>query len=319
MRRHGYPVAFSLLVASYMPFCTPAVRPTVWPDAPPLTSLWEPPTDLPHADLFGGAWGRENAPDPNALYRIVEEKHHGINPGYTVRDPEGHKWSVKLAPIDGEPSEAPVEVVLSRVLSAVGYHQPPVYYLASFKVADDWGTRTEGGARFRLHHKKLKDKGEWSWQQNPYVGTQPYQGLLVILLLFNSSDLKNENNTLYQYRTGDFVQSWYVVRDIGTSLGDTGRLAPRRNDPAVFAREPFILGVRDGFVEFNYRGWHQELVRNRITPADVRWAGRLLSGLSPRQWADAFRAGGYAPAEANQFIRALAARIAQANSFDADD
>ena len=34
----------------------------------------------------------------------------------------------------------------------------------------------------------------------PFVGTRPFQGLLVILLTFNSFDLKNSNNTFYDVR-----------------------------------------------------------------------------------------------------------------------
>jgi hypothetical protein len=205
-----------------------------------------------------------------------------------------------------------VEVTLSRILSAIGYHQPPVYYLAEFTLADDFGTHRERGGRFRLSDKSLKDRGEWSWQQNPFVGMRPYQGLLVTLLLFNSSDLKNANNTLYDHRVGDRVEPWYVVRDLGMALGDTGRLAPFRNDPNLFARTGFIRGVENGFVRFDYHGWHQELVRDRIEPDDVRFAVELLSQLTDRQWRDAFRAGGYPPAVADSFIRLIAMRITHA-------
>ena len=164
-------------------------------------SLWQRPTDLADRNLFNGPWGAKRAPDPHDTYSLVEVKHHGINPGMTVRDSRGRKWSVKQAPPDGEAGEGPIEVVLSRVLSALGYHQPPVYYLPAFTLSDDWGTHVEGGGRFRLHEKTLKDIGEWSWQQNPFVGMRPYQGLLVVLMMFNSSDLKNSNNTLYEHRT----------------------------------------------------------------------------------------------------------------------
>src|SRR5882757_6273042 len=90
--------------------------------------------------------------------------------------------------------------------------------------------------------------------------TRPYQGLLVILALFNSSDLKNVNNTLYEVTNpGDGPKRWYVVRDLGTALGETGRLVPMRGNPDLFEREPFIQDVKDGLVRFNYHGSHQEL------------------------------------------------------------
>jgi len=68
--------------------------------------------------------------------------------------------------------------------------------------------------------------------------------------------------------------------------------------------------VKNGFVEFSYHGWHQELFARRITPRDVRWASDLLAGLTDRQWADAFRAGGYEPVMAARFIRRLHQKIA---------
>lgn len=302
----------SILFALYVPFCAKVLHPAVPPSAEAIRSLWVVPEALSERDLFFGPWGPERAPDPRAIYTLVEHKHTGVNPGMTVLDPRGREWSVKQAPPEGQPPEGPIEVVVSRVLSAIGYHQPPVYFLPSFTLADDWGTHVEPGGRFRLKDNSLKDRGIWSWQTSPLVGTQPYQGLLVVLLLFNSSDLKNSNNTVYEQRTGDGLERWYVVRDLGTALGGTGRLAPKRGDAAVFAGHPFITGVHDGFVQFGFRGYHQELIRGRITPRDAQWTGHLLARLDDRQWDEAFRAGGFTPAAAAPFIRVIRRRIDQA-------
>jgi hypothetical protein len=256
------------------------------------------------------------APDAGATFTFVSRKKHGTNPGVVVTDQLGRQWHVKQPPHSDQGAEGPVEVVLSRVLSAVGYHQPPVYFLPVFALADAAGTHPEPGGRFRLHDRSLKDAGHWSWQQNPFVGTRPYQGLLAILMLFDGSDLKNANNTLYDVKTPqDGVHRWYVVRDLGTALGDTGRLAPKRGDPARFERNVFVTGVSNGFVAFDYHGLHQELVRRRITPGDVAWACDLLGGLTDRQWSDAFRAAGYAPAVADRFIRRIQQRIAQGKAL----
>ena len=309
----------SVVMAMYLPFCAAEVRLATAPADGPPASLWHEPADLAGRDLYAGPWGASLAPDPSARYRLVERKHTGVNPGMTVRDSLGQEWSVKQGPEDGYASEGQIEVVLSRVLSAVGYHQPPIYYLPSFTLVDDWGPHSERGGRFRLKTKVLKDRGEWSWQQNPFVGTPEYQGLLVILLTFNSTDLKNSNNTVYHRLTDEGIVSWFVVRDLGSALGGTGRLAPTRGDATVFERDPFITGVRDGFVEFDYGGWHQELVRRRITPRDVAWASHLLSRLTERQWADAFRAGGYPPATATRFINAIQQRIQEGRRLETSD
>jgi hypothetical protein len=319
MARVLFMAAASGVLAMYMPTCVPpAVLPTAAPGEARIAELWKPPADVTAQDLFYGPWGPERAPDPEATYTFIETKRGGVNPGMTVRDPEGRVWKVKQPPLDGRLAEGPIEVVLSRVLSAVGYHQPPVYYLRTFEVTDANGTRRALGGRFRLNNPSLKAVGEWSWQQNPFVGTPPYQGLLVILLMFNSSDLKNSNNTLYEYRqAADRTDRLYVVRDLGTALGGTGRITPARGDVEAFERSGFIEGIEDGFVKFEYHGWHQELIRRRITPADVRWACERLAGLTEIQWREAFLAGGYDPAVSARFIQRLQAKIREGAALGA--
>jgi len=312
-----YSLLLSTVLALYYPFCTAKVQPTAPPWDAHLNELWQSP-DAPDQqptasrDLFYGPWGPERAPDPRAIYTFVERKQHGTNPGITVLDPQGREWHVKQPPHNDQGAEGPVEVVLSRVLSAVGYHQPPVYFVPSVTVKDGSGTHVEPGGRFRLTEKSIKAVDSWSWQQNPFVGMRPYQGLLVILALFNSSDIKNENNVLYEVRgSEDGPRRWYVVRDLGTALGETGRLAPLRGNPDIFERQPFILDVKDGIVHFNYHGWHQELFR-QISPLDTAFAADLLQQLTAQQWSDAFRAGGYSTTVANRFIARLHERIDEA-------
>ena len=279
--------------------------------APPSARFWTEPADLASRDLFYGPWGAENAPDPNGVYTLVELKHTGVNLGMTVKDEKDREWSVKQAYPGGLDPEGPVEVVVSRLLSAIGYKQPPIYHLAAFKLKDDFGTKVTIGGRFRLKDKSLKETGFWKWEDNPYVGSKPYQGLIVLLTMFNRTDLKNSNNSLYEYRDGDLVEQWFVARDVGAALGDFNRIAPRKNHIEAFESTPYILGVNNGKVEFAYSGWYKNLTRDRISTDDVVWASELLGRLSDKQFADAFRAAGYEPATANRFIAKIRAKIAE--------
>src|SRR5262245_61599604 len=110
----------------------------------PIAELWQEPTDLRGRDLFRGPWGAQNAPDSTATYTFVKPKAGGVNPGVVVRDPQGRVWHVKQSPLDDDKAssidvqgaEGPVEVTLSRILSAVGYHQPPLYFLQNFTMTD---------------------------------------------------------------------------------------------------------------------------------------------------------------------------------------
>ncbi len=278
--------------------------------AAPVPTLWQQPVDLASRDLFHGEWGADLAPDPNAIYTFVRPKHGGVNPGMVVRDDRGRLWHVKQPPHNSQGAEGPVEVVLSRVLAAVGYHQPPVYFLPSFMLADRAGSHAEPGGRFRLETPEMKARGPWAWHQNPFVGTPSYNGLLVILLAFNSWDLKDSNNTIYDVTRGDGVERWYVVRDLGAALGETGRFSPKRNNIDRFERQKFITGTTGRFVEFTYGGWQPRLVRHALTVDDVRWAMTLLGGLNDAQWHEAFRAGGYTDALSDRFIRKVKANLA---------
>jgi len=300
--------AGSAILATYMPFCAPAIHSTepVEQAQRHIGELWHPP-NRSTATVYGrwGPWGEDHAPSPDRVYSFVRLKTHGVSPGMTVTDDEGREWSVKQG-VEGQ-----VEVLLSRMLSASGYHQPPVYYMRTFTVRDEHGERTVPGGRFRLKSKDLKEVGSWSFQQNPFVGTRPFDGLLVILLMFESSDLKNSNNSLYEWKHDGRVDRLYVVRDLGTALGESGRLDPKRNDPDLFARQQFIKGVSDGFVQFSYHGWHQELFAHRISVEDVKWACDLMGDVTDEQWREAFDAAGYEAEMAARFIATLKRRIDQ--------
>jgi hypothetical protein len=296
-----------------------AARPgAVAPEVVRANALWEPPTGLHDRDLFYGPWGARLKPDPNAVYTFVRRKTKGVNPGVVVRDPQGRMWHVKQAPSGSRGAEGPVEVVLSRVLSAIGYHQPPVYFMPSFVMKNGKSTHTEPGGRFRLHEPSLQEVGTWSWDDPVVKGSRPYNGLLVILLAFSSWDLKQSNNFVYQAQRDGRPERWYIVRDLGGALGDTGRFFTKRNNIERFENEGFISGIHDGYVEFVYSGKRPDLFRHRITAADVRWAMGLLGSLDDRQWHDAFRAGGYPNDLSERFILKIKANILEGQRLAAN-
>ena len=129
--------------------------------------------------------------------------------------------------------------------------------------------------------------------------------------MLNNSDLKPSQNTIYdltEEREG--ARRWYVIRDVGQSLGETSALWAKRNDIEAFEKQGFIKGVKDGRVRFDYSGRWQELFRD-LTPQDVRWTCERLARLTPQQWQDAFRAAGYADELAARFIKRFQEKIAQ--------
>jgi hypothetical protein len=276
--------------------------------------LWNEPADLESRDLFHGAGGAQLAPDPSAPYELVAIDDSGYSPGYDVRDPRGARWSVKLG-IEAQP-----EVVASRVLWAIGYHQPPTYLVTDWQIT---GKRVEtpGPARFRLESGGYRVVGDWSWYENPFVSTQPFRALLVANLILNNWDWKTSNNKVYDVtdRNGG-SRRVFVIRDLGASLGKTtfptllkwmpvrGLGQGSRNDISGFEEQGLIKRVEGRRVTFEYRGIHHGLV-DTLTVDDVVWTCRLMARIADRQWHDAFRAAGYGEAEQQRFITKVKSKI----------
>jgi hypothetical protein len=272
---------------------------------PNMAELWEAP-NIERRNLLHGPGGADLAPDPDGRYELLEEDKKGFSPGYDVRDASGRTWSVKLGP------EARTEVVVSRLVWAVGYRQPDVYYVPGWKLSDKGKVTAQGPARFRLEDPDRPKSGAWSWRENPFIGTRQFSGLFALMVIVNNWDVKTSQNALYRISTnGDSPRQWYVVRDVGASLGKTNWFFPgNRDDVGAFEKEPFIKSVEGNRVKFHYKGaWLEPQLNNIVTPGDLVWICELLSQLSPRQWNDAFRAGGYTDAEASRYIKRLRQKI----------
>lgn len=271
-----------------------------------LAQLWvEPAADR---DLFNGVGGAALAPDPREVFKVIEIKATGFSEGYVLADSKKRQWSAKFPP------EAHSEVVSSRLLWGIGYHQPPIYYLAVWRALGADGPNPQRGARFR--EKKpdfhgLSDTDTWSYYDNPFSETVQMHALLVFHAMLGNSDLKDKQNALYTLKEpADGASRWYVARDLGQTFGRTGGLNPPRADADAFDKTPFILGTTGNRVQLEYRGRHRQLFDN-IRISDVVWLCDRLSKLSDQQLLDAFRAGGYDGPAATRFITRLKAKIAE--------
>lgn len=295
-----------LIVVSLFVACHASIRSTLAtpPTADQLAELWVAPPAA--RDLFWGVGGERLAPDPEATYKVIEVKRAGFSMGLTVEGPGDRKWSVKMPP------EAPTEVVASRLLWGLGYHQPPIYYVGTWNAEGTPDKNPQLPARFRESKPDLYGLASeeiWSYYKNPFVGTKELNGLLILQVMLGNSDLKDAQNALYTLtKSHEGASRWYVARDLGQSFGRTGVIDAPRGDIKVFEETPFIKGMAGQYVRFEYRGRHGRLV-DRMTPADVRWICERLQRLTERQWQDAFRAGGYAPELTNRYIRRFKQKI----------
>lgn len=296
--------------------CTYSPRAQPQQTAPDIAELWQEPADLLQRDLFNGPGGAALAPpQTNGAFEFVAFKTTGTNPGYDVRDASGRLWSVKLG-IEAQP-----EVTASRILWAMGFHQPATYFVNQFTLTGtDAGVKTV--ARFRTDVDQWRPAGEWSWYDNAFMNTPQFRGLIVAQLILNNWDLKTPNNRIYDATDPSArPRRRLMVRDVGSSLGQarqfrlfamlgTRGLQGTKNDVDGFEAQGFITRVNGEDLDFDYRGMNQALV-DRVTARDVIWACDLLDRIPDGHWQAAFKAGAYPAADAARYIRKIKEKIAQ--------
>ena len=204
-------------------------------------------------------------------FTFVAEDTTGWSPGFDVRDDSGLEWSVKTGP------EAQSEVVTSRILWGIGFHQPPTYYLESWSLKGA-RTGTQEPGRFRPDLPGHEVVGDWPWHENPFVGTPEYGGLIVANLLLTNWDWKTSNNKIYQLdKPVNGVTRWFMVRDLGASLGKftyptvlkwfrlRGFGQGTRNDLPGSSSRGLSSASTTATVEFDYKGIYRDVI-STVTP-----------------------------------------------------
>lgn len=285
--------------------------------------LWRDPGPVERLDLAGGAGGVARAPKPP--FRFVREDAAGSSPKVRVTDRAGAEWSVKWGP------EVKAEIFASRVAWATGYYVEPVYYVPKGRIA---GIRDLGradkfidkrgyfhDARFEWidpSNKYLQTSG-WTWEKNPFRGTQQLNGLKIVLMLTSNWDNRDardpsSNTAILQEGSGNERRSVYLATDWGGSMGKWGNLFTREKwDCDGYAeRSPnFIKAVEDGEVKFGFTGQHDNDFKEGIALRDVRWTMQYLGRLSEAQIRSALRASGASSHEERCFTRAVRLRLKQ--------
>ena len=286
--------------------------------------LWRQPDDIRTRNLFFGPGG--SAGLPRAPFRFIEEDKGGSSPKFVVTDARGTRWKVKIG------KEAKTETAATRLLWAAGYFTDVTYYLSQVRVAGlpklSRGREfvSPGGlvhsARFEREMKKADD---WSWFDNPFVGTREFNGLRVLVALVNNWDLKQSNNAVYNLRGQELR---YVVSDLGATFGKTGGDWSRsKGDLEDYLESPFIEEVNPTTVDlvmdsrppllyavavpYFVKRTRMEKVGEDIPRGHARWIGQWLARLSDAQIRDAFRGAGFAPHEVTAYASKVHQRINQ--------
>src|SRR5215471_3500088 len=242
-----------------------AVLPCAGADAQPV--LWQQPGDITLRDWIWGPGGKARAPKPP--FEFVEEDSNGTNAKIKVRDAKGDRWVVKFG------GENHGDVFGSRLLYALGYVTVPIYYVASgvvtgahdLKRAKPYLDKDSGftRARFKLSdHKTLAhvDGKEWSWNENPFVGTHELNGLKILMMLTSNWDAKDArdgegSNTAVYSRHGSADELYYAFSDWGATMGKWGGFFARDKwNPQGYRGQTknFARSAQGGAIVWGYQG-----------------------------------------------------------------
>src|SRR5215813_993515 len=299
---------------------------------PPL--IWRDPGDISSRNLFYGSGGEKGRPDSSVTFE--KEDTEGSNPKFDVRGQDGEKWKVKLG------VEARPETAATRLLWAIGYFTENDYLVPELRVKNlpshlhrGQNFISSGGmvkdARVKRHPQHTEKENSWRWKKNPFYGTREFNGLRVMMSLFNNWDVKDENNAIYEDKRGD--RDLYLVTDLGASFGSIGyRLGPGRGKGSLdlYKKSKFISRVHNGKVDFASPAHSTVIgllgiltIPNFVTRMRLRWIGRdipvedakwiggLLAQLKPEQIQDAFRAAAYSDKDVQTYSEVVEKRIGE--------
>lgn len=295
--------------------------------------LWRDPGDIASRDLFYGAGGPKDLPQPP--FAFLREDLDGQSPKIDVRDRNGVEWTVKLG------AEARPETAATRLLWAVGYFADIEYFQSQIRIDDMMVPLHRGqdlvapdgtlpNARLKRHANKT---GTWAWADNPFVGTRGFNGLRVMMALMNNWDLKDTNTAIHDVKSSsgaDGAQQIYLVSDLGASFGTSGRVRGSyisKGNLDSYAQSTFIYRVTPEYVDFvapdrpalvlavalpeYIQRTRMQWIGEHIPRADVRWIAGLLAQLTPEQIRSAFRAAGFEDHVVEGFTKVVLSRIAE--------
>jgi hypothetical protein len=289
--------------------------------------LWHDPGEVEAVDFRYGIGGPELAPRPP--FQFVDEDTSGTDPKVKVKDANGRSWVIKFG------DEARPDTFCTRLAWATGYYVEPNYIVTdgvvegarnlqrARKSVDANGRFQNGRFQLRTNEPKYLRTVDWSWDENPFLGTPELGGLKVLMMLVSNWDNKDvrdvargSNTAIFEYPVDQqTLEARYLIIDWGAALGAWGNNVLKRGrwDAEAFAAQnpSFITGVADGRVQFGYQGQRTADLAGNITVDDVRWFDDRARAISDDHLRAMLGASGATANEAERFTASLRERLDQ--------
>jgi len=270
--------------------------------------LWQP-VNVANRDLFSGPGGDEMKPDLSSITFIKRET-GGHNKKYRIKDGSGRIWVAKPG------TEARAETAAVRISWGLGYMSEINYLVPTLTIP---GVGTFKNVRLEARPENVERLDEWKWKDNPFVGTNEFQGLKILQMFLNNNDVIDINNKILKVDGPNGPELHYVISDLGSTFGKRGnnslpifyRFGRRNDSPEKWSKSSFIKGVKNGKIILSTKGVKNRGLYKDITIAQGRWLYDLLTQVRDEQWHDAFRAANYSPAEVDLLTAAAKRRISE--------
>jgi len=269
--------------------------------------MWEK-VNIGQRNLFYGPGGKEMQPDLSKITFIKEEK-GGHNKKYRIKDGSGMVWVAKLG------REAQPETAAVRLMWALGY-KTEINYLVPTLTIPTKGTFKN--VRVEARPENIERLGNWDWRKNPFMETNEFQGLKIMMVLIHNWDIVEVNNNILGTIGKRGNELHYIVGDLGRTFGRLGnnnfpiiyRLGRTTGRPNQYAKSVLIRDVENGRIELSYKGKLRGIFNN-ITVSQARWLADLLLQLKDEQIEDAFRAANYSASDIAVYKKAIKAKIVE--------
>jgi hypothetical protein len=260
--------------------------------------MWEQ-VNISERDLFLGPGGQEMQPDVKRM-QFLGRQEGGTRLKYRLKDASGMEWVAKVG------RETQPETAAVRLLWAIGYKTEVNYLVRSVSIPQFGNYKN---VRLEARPDKIKRLDKWSWRDNPFIGTNEFEGLKIMMAMVNNFDVNDKNTAIL--KDGD--SQYYIVSDLGASFGKLAKEGSKKsgrsvNKPEQYAQANFIKQVRDGIIELDYRATEDDLFKG-IKVEHGRWLADLLLQLSDKQIEDAFRAANYDDEEVKLLAESFKTRI----------
>jgi len=262
--------------------------------------MWEA-AQISKRNLYDGPGGGEMKPDFSHA-KFIGDQAGGNNLKYRIADTTGHVWVVKMA------DESQPEVAAVRLLWAIGYPTEINYIVPKMSMGSKGSFKN---VRAEARPTGVTRAARWAWESNPFTGSREFDGLKLMMAMFNNWDLKDENNVVLQ-KDG---RSFYAIADLGSSFGRGanavgGRSGRSVNKPIDYLNSGFINSVKNGVVQFEFKTYNDRFLQG-VRVENARWLAGLLKQLSDAQIQDAFRAANYSPEDVTTLTKGFENRIRQ--------